>query len=95
MFGWKGFFSPYPHLSIVKHFSGVHVFEVGLHLILVAGGDIDGCAYFLLSIKLAGVGGDVGSKIPFDMEGCECPFLFDGGDDTPFCVEVFENCLMV
>ena len=56
-----GFVFLSPHISIAKHFTGVHVFDVGLHLVLVAGGDIDGCAYFLLSIELAGVGGDVGN----------------------------------
>ena len=68
-------------------------FDIFLHLVLVAAGDIDGCAYFLLSIELAGVGGDVGSEIPFNTEGSECLFLFMGGDDAPFVVEVFESCL--
>ena len=31
------FFFPFPLLSIVKHFAGVHVFDVGLHLFVVAG----------------------------------------------------------
>ena len=52
-----GFVFPSPHISIVKHFSGVHVFDVCFHLVLVSGEYIDGCAYFLFSIELAGVGG--------------------------------------
>ena len=68
MFGWRGFFFPSPHLSIVKPFAGVHVFDIGLYLVLFAGGDNDGCAYFLLSIELVGVGGDVVSEIPFNTE---------------------------
>ena len=93
MFGWRVFVSPSPHLSIVKHFAGVHVFDVGLHLVLVAGGDIDGCAYFLLSIEMAGVGGNVRGEIPFNAESSECLFLFEGGDDAPFVAEVFDDCL--
>ena len=87
------FVFPSPHLSIVKHLTGVHVFDVGLYLVLVAGRDIDGCAYFFLSIKLAGVGGNVGNEIPFNTESRECLFSFEGGDDAPFVAEVFEDSL--
>ena len=48
---------------------------------------------FLLSIKLVGIGDDVGNKIPFDTESCECLFLLEGGDDAPFVAEVFEDSL--
>ena len=84
-----GFVFPSPHLSIIKHFAGVHVYNVDFHLVLVAGRDIDGCAYFLLSIELAGVGGDVRSEIPFNAEISECLFSFEGGDDAPFSAELF------
>ena len=86
------FVFPSPHLLIVKNFAGVYVLDVGLHLVLVARGDINGFAYFLLSIELAGVGGDIGSEIPFDTEGCKCLFRFEGGNDAPLFAEVFENC---
>ena len=61
MFVWRFFVFPSTHLLIVKHFTGVRVFYLGLHFVLVAGGDIDGCAYCLLLIELAGVGVDVGN----------------------------------
>ena len=89
----RGFVFPSPHLSIVKHFTGVHVFKVILYLVLVAGGDIDGCAYFLLSIELVGKGGEVGNEIPFNTEIRECLFLFECGDDAQFVAEVFEDSL--
>ena len=38
-----------------------------------------------------GVGGDVGSEIPFNTEGSEFLFSFEGGDEAPFVAEVFEN----
>ena len=90
-----GFVFPSSHLSIVKNFIGVHVFDVGLHLVLVAGGYIDGCAYFFLSIELAGVGGDVGNEIPFNTEIRKCLFSFEGGDDAPFVAEVFGDSLYI
>ena len=89
----RGFVFLSPNLSIVKHFAGVHVLDVGLHLVLVAGGDIDGCAYILLSIELSGVGGDVESEIPFKAESCEYLFLFKGGDNAPLVAEMFEDSL--
>ena len=78
---------------IVKYFTGVHVFDVCLHLVLVAGRNINGCAYFLLSVELEGVGCDVGSEIPFNPERSKCLFSFKSGDDAPFVAEVFEDCL--
>ena len=64
-----------------------------MYLVIVAGGDIDGCANFLLTIELAGVGGDVGSEIPCNPELNECLFFFKSGDDAPFIAEMFEDCL--
>ena len=76
-----------------KKFTGIHVFDVGLHLVLVSGGDINGCANFFLTTKLAGVDGNVGNEIPFYTEIRECLFLFKGGDDAPFATEVFGDIL--
>ena len=90
-----GFVFPSPHLSIVKYLASVHVLDAGLHLVLVSGGDIYGCTYFLLSIELAGVGGDVGSEILFNTESRECLFLFKGGGDESFVAEVFEDSIDV
>ena len=35
----------------------------------------------------------MGREIPFNTESCECLFSFEGGDDSPFNAEVFDDSL--
>ena len=87
-----GLVFPFAHFFVIKHFAGVHVFDVDLDFCIILRWHVDVGAKFLLFVQFPCKFCDVGDEIPLDIECRQRLFLFEGCYGAPFSFDVGDDC---